>query len=392
MKVEFEVHWNPKIGLPILVLAFGLLGMSAMIWARPTATPRAVEDKAPLVRIQTVVPGEQTFAVHAQGTVEPRTESDLVAEVGGRVRWVSGELGSGGFVEAGDELVRLDPADQRVALERARAAAERAASQHVHAQANLERRRTLTEGGVASQAVLDDAENAERVAAASLREARAALAQAERDLERTRLRAPFTGRVREKLVDVGQYVTRGSVLARLYAVDYAEVRLAIPDRELAFLDLPLGAGVAPKEGPAVELTGQLAGRTHTWVGRIVRTEGAIDPRTRMVRAVARVEDPYGLTGDGGAPPLAVGLFVDARIHGRQQADLIVLPRAAVRGEDQVAVVDSGERLRLRRVAVARTGREQVWVRDGLDPGDRVCVSPLEIAVDGMRVRVSGEES
>ena len=148
-------------------------------------------------------------------------------------------------------------------------------------------------------------------------EAEASLTQAGHDLQRTKVKAPFAGRIRNKYVDVGQFVNRGNPVARIYAVDYAEVRLPIPDDAAAFVDLPIDyrgeGGEAPQ--PKVVLTADFGGEQFSWNGRIVRTEGELDPRTRMIHAVARVEDPYGRGDDPNRPPFAVGLFVEAEIEG-----------------------------------------------------------------------------
>lgn len=216
------------------------------------------------------------------------------------------------------------------------------------------------------------------------------LVQAERDLARTSLRAVFTGRVRDESVDVGQFVTRGAPIATLYAVDWAEVRLPVPDEELAFLDLPLvwRDGSANPPGPDVRLFARFGGAEREWRGRVVRTEGEIDARSRMVHVVARVEDPHGRASDGDSSPLAVGLFVRGEIQGRVAPGVVVLPRAALRGDRQVLVLDAEGRLRFRDVVVLRSLRDQIVVSAGLSAGERVCVSALETVVDGMQVRVA----
>jgi len=137
-------------------------------------------------------------------------------------------------------------------------------------------------------------------------------------------------------------------------------------------------------GPEVELSARFAGERHTWQARVVRTEGEIDPRTRMVNVVARVENPYQRSD--GRPPLAVGLFVDAEILGRTVEDVMVLPRAALHEGDVVHVVDAEDRLRLREVKVLRRHREQVVIAAGLAPGERVSLTPLSAPVDGMLVK------
>ena len=346
---------------------------------------------------------EASLSGHEE-SVAPRTESDLVSQVSGPVVWVSPALASGGFFEEDEALIRIDRADYEVELESARAAVARGESEHERARKELERQKTLAKRSVASAARYDDAANAERIALATLREARAKRERAERDLARTEIRAPYAGRVREENVDVGQFVTRGAPIGRIYAVDYAEVRLPVPDSDLGYMDLPmLYRGEAPEGGGApVRLHARFAGGDHTWTGRIVRTEGEIDARSRMVNVVARVEDPYGRSGlvsasdeqtlggrtDGDRPPLAVGLFVEAEIQGRRVENAVVLPRSALRGGDRVLVVDAESRVHFRDVVVLRSQREEVVIGGGLAAGEHVVVSPLSAVVDGMAVRVA----
>jgi RND family efflux transporter MFP subunit len=396
-----------KILLPLGILAAGLLGV-ALIWlTRPAVESTRLEIPAPLVRVRRVDPRPVDFVVRAHGTVAPRTESDLIPQVSGPVVWVSPTLASGGFFEDGEPLIRIDRADYEVALESARAAVARSESEYERAHKELERQKRLAKQSVASASRYDDAVNAERIAAAVLREARAKLERAERDLERTEIRAPYAGRVREENVDAGQFVTRGTPIGRIYAVDFAEVRLPVPDAELGFMDLPLlYRDETPEDGgPSVLLRARFAGGEHTWTGRIVRTEGEIDARSRMVNVVARVEDPYGrrensareesdepvTVSERGRPPLAVGLFVEAEIQGRRVEAAVILPRSALRDGDRVLVVDAGGRLHFRDVEVLRKEREEVVIGDGLTAGEDVVVSPLPAVVNGMEVSVARDE-
>jgi RND family efflux transporter MFP subunit len=382
---------SAKLWIPLGVLLVGALGAIGMVSVRPSVEVQRPTVKPPLVEVIPAVRSDERLRIHAQGNVEPRTESELVAEVSGRITWVSPSLASGGFIEAGALLARIDASDYEIAVERAEAGLARTRSALELARAFAARRRTLAEREIASPQALEDALGQERAAEAGVREARASLEQAHHDRERTEVRAPFAGRVREKHVDVGQFVNRGTPVARVYAVDFAEIRLPIPDEEAAFVDLPIAyrdTDAAEGGGPEVVLRSRFAGREHTWHGRVVRTEGEIDPRTRMLQVVARVDDPYGRGDDPDRPPLAVGLFVDAEILGRVAQGVFALPRTALHGESDVVVVDPTDRVRLRRVDVLRRERDRVLVSGGLEPGERVCVTPLAATVDGMAVRVA----
>jgi RND family efflux transporter MFP subunit len=385
------VNWKKpesKLALPLITLVVGIVAAGGMVVTRPSIVTRKPDRALPLVRVREANPEHVQLTVETRGTVVPRTESDLVAEVAGRIVRVSPSLVSGGFVEPDDVLVEIDPRDYEIARVRAEAALSRAESELALAHASLGRHDQLRERGVDSDAAHETAVNAARVAEAMVADARANLMQAERDLERTLVRAPFAGRIRAKHVDVGQFVSRGAPVARIYAVDYAEVRLPLPDSDAAFVDLPIAyrGHDAAEQGPEVLLRSRFAGRLYSWQGRIVRTEGELDPHTRMIHAVVRVEDPYGLGDDPDRPPLSVGLFVEAEILGHEVDDVYVVPRSALRGDDRVAVVDAAGALELRRVVVLKRNRDNVVIESGLAPGELICTSPLPISVEGMQVQ------
>lgn len=379
----------PKVLLPVLVLTIGLLISGGMVMARPSVATRKPSKPTPMVQVLSAKPESVHLKIRSQGTVAPRTESDLIAEVSGRITWVSASLAAGGFIEKDAPLIAIDSRDYEVAMTRAKAALSRAESQLALAKRAAERQRALSQRGVASPVSLDDAENALLVMEANQLEAEASLTQARHDLQRTKVKAPFAGRIRSKHVDVGQFVNRGNPVARIYAVDYAEVRLPVQDDATAFVDLPIdyrGEGGETRQ-PKVVLTADFGGERFSWNGRIVRTEGELDPRTRMIQAVARVEDPYGRGDDPNRPPFAVGMFVEAEIEGRLVDDVYSLPRSALRGNDRVLVVDSEGRARLRPITLLQRLSDRVLIASGLESGERVVTSPLALTVDGMPVEV-----
>lgn len=402
-----------KILLPLLVLAAG--AAAAMGFAAMEEPPAEIDTVAPLpvVRIEKVGLDEHRFVIASQGNVRPRTESRLVPEVSGNVVWVSPDLVSGGFFEADEPLLRIDARDYEQAVVGAEAevavAKLRLAQEEAEADIARQEWRDLGTGPPPDLTARVPQLAQARAAVAA---AEANLVTARRNLDRTELRAPYTGRVREESVDQGQFVAAGNPLGTIYAIDYAEIRLPLPDADLAYIDdLPLlYRGQAAERSPRVVLRADFAGRTHEWEGRIVRTEGEIDPVTRMVNVVARVQDPYGRSDERERPPLAVGMFVQAEIQGSVAEAVARLPRSALRGaapmngelgeesaapggmrpggtREHVWVLDADNRLRSRAVTVARTEGDHVLVGEGLADGDRVVVSSLDIESEGMRVDV-----
>ncbi len=374
-----------RIVLPILILLSGFVLAGLIIATGPTLAQKAPPDNAPQVRVWAAQPESVQLTIKAHGTVVPRTESDLVPEVAGRVTKMSPDLVSGGFFKQGEVLLEIDAVDYRLAVDQAVANLASARSEVASAERAHARQIDLVKRNLTSETQADDALNRFRAAQARVKEAGARLERARRDLSRTRLIAPYDGRVRSETVDVGQYVNRGAPVAKLYATDLAEVRLPVPDDELAFLNTPLdGQNLQAENQPLVHLQAMFAGRPHTWEGRIVRTEGEIDAQTRMINVVAQVENPYAATQD--RPPFAVGLFVEAEIQGDQVDGVFVLPRSALQANNQVYVVGSDDTLEFREVSVLRAVGEEIYVTDGFQAGEKISLSTVNNAIQGMRVR------
>ncbi len=377
---------------PLCVVAAAAFGVKVMIDSRPIAVSKPPVVVPPTVRVAVVTTAPRRIDVHASGTVVPRTQTRLSAEVAGRVLSISPSLRSGGFFEAGETLVEIDPIDQELALQKAHAEVAKADRMLAWelAEADASRREwTATNGTEPPPLVARAPQVAE--AKANLAAQVAARAQAQRDLDRCTVKAPYAGRARTKSVDVGDYVQRGTELAHVFAVDAAEIRLPIADTEFEFLDVGLDYRGDPRTerrtGPKVTLRARFGGRVHAYEGVLVRTESELDARTRMVTAVVEVEDPYARSGDAQRPPLAAGMYVDATIHGRTFDAVVTLPRTVLRGASSVHVVDAEDRLRFRDVDVLHTDRDTVTIAKGLAAGERVCLNRVEAASDGMRVTV-----
>ena len=379
-----------RASLPLVIVAAASFAAVTMIMNRPPVETLTPVIEPPGVRVHEVTLQDARLSVTSQGTVQPRTESQLVPEIAGRVTWVAPSFAEGGFFEADDVLVKIDPFDYEQMLVSARSqlaqARLRLAEEEAEAEVAQREWDTLGRGDPRELALrkpqLEDAR-------ASVAAAEAGVERATRDLQRAEIVAPYAGRVRTKNVDIGQYVRVGDAVATVYAVDVAEIRLPLPDDELAYLNLPLSyRGVEQQVQPLVTLHATFAGETHAWDGLVVRTESEIDSVSRMVHAIAAVPDPYAPGPNPNRPPLAVGMYVEAEIDGRTAQDVAVLPRQALRGRDQVLVVTPDDRLSFRTIDVLRTSTESVLVRSGLQAGELVVISPLDTPTDGMRVQLA----
>jgi multidrug efflux system membrane fusion protein len=380
-----------RLILPFAIVIVGVVATMVMLKSRAPVATRPPDEYAPLVRVVVVEPQTHRLTVTTYGTVKPRTETALVSEVAGRVMSIAPSLASGGYFEKGEVMLTVDARDYELAVVTAQGlvAQAKVRAELEEAQGEVAREEWKTLGGD-KVSPLATRELQLQEAQAALAAAEASLEVARRNLRRTRVRAPFACRVRDKRVDVGQYVTPGAPVAGIYAIDYVEIRLPIPDAELAFLDLPFNyrGEKSQTQGPEVRLHADFAGAHRQWVGRIVRVEGEIDPVSRVVHAVAQVDDPYGRKTGGERMPLAVGLFVQADIVGLEVDDAVALPRSAVRGGNTVLVVDDDDQIRFREIHVLRLSGNTAIVTGGLSRGEKVCISSLEAVTDGMKVRTA----
>jgi len=418
----------PRFLMPVAVLMVCVALAFFLIKTAPQPKRKPQRPVVPVVEVLEVKQADYLVKVASTGTIKPHTQSNLVSEAAGSVVYVSPNFTNGGFIEQGELLVRLDPAEYQYAVANIEASVsgvkarlaelDTAAanlkkslgieSQHLAlAERQFTRHTKLRKQGTISQSSLDQSEReyllrksslqnlenslelipAQRqVLQADLKLKQAQLASAQLDLDRTQIKAPYKGRVLEQRVDLGQSVSKGSVLAAIYAIDYVEIRLPISDWEASFLALPNDREKESQQ--EVLLSVSIAGDRHQWRGRIMRTEGTVDARTRQLFLIAQVDDPYAVTPDG-KPPLMVGQFVEAEIPGRLLHDVIALPRKVMRAGDEVLVITSDNRIERRSLEVAWRDRDNVVVRTGLNVGDRISLTQLPYAPDGSQIKVSG---
>ncbi len=418
----------PRFLMPVVVLVLCVGFAYFLMKTAPEPKRKPAKSVVPMVDVLELQQADYRVSVASTGTIKPHTQSNLVAEAAGRVVYASPNFTNGGFIEQGELLISLDPAEYVYAVANTKAALSGISArlreldttaenlkkslaiegqQLALAERQFKRHSQLRKQGTVSQSALDQSEReyllrksslqslenslalipAQRqILQADLKLKQAQLASAQLDLDRTRIKAPYAGRVLEQRVDLGQSVSKGSVLAAIYAVDYVEVRLPISDFEASFLTLPDGRGDESQQ--KVTLSVSIAGNRYQWAGRIMRTEGMVDARTRQLFLIAQVDNPYAASPDG-RPPLMVGQFVEAEIPGRLLQDVIILPRKVMRAGDEVLVVTPDNRIERRNLEITWRDQGHVVVRTGLSAGDRVSLTQLPYAPNGSQVKISG---
>ena len=374
-----------ELYFPVLIVISGLIIGSLILFTGPSLERRAPPENIPLIRTITAKSESIRLSSTAFGTVTPRSENELIPEVSGSIVFMSPSLVSGGFFKKDDLLFSIEPLDYEVALEQSSAALKSAESELENAQRNHDRQINLAKKQSISESRKEEAINRLRFAESAHREANARVSLAKKNLERTKIRAPYDGRVRKEKIDLGQFVNRGQSIATIYAIDSAEIRLPVHDKELAFLDLSLFETAKSKDD-AVILKATFAGEQHTWNARIARTEGELDSRTRMINVIAEIDSPY--SSKDSRPPLTIGLFVEAKIMGRFIEDAVVIPQSAIQERNLVYTVNEKNRLEFKKVEILRMINDQAVITDGLETGETVCISALRNAEPGMEVRTS----
>ena len=355
--------------------------------------PQTIDKKPPsmLVDVMRVHAANEKITVKAQGSVTPRTQTTLISEVSGLITEVSAAFVAGGFFSKGDVLVRIDDRNYRAEVKRAQAAV-RAAETNVtretgladYAREDWERAQSvLRSSKAATDLAMRKPQQAE--ALASLEFAKADLEKREGDLDRTVIRAPYDGLVREKRADIGQFVNSGSPLAVTFSVEVAEIRLPLPDSQLPYLNLDEHELVQGR-GPGVVLSANIGGQLNSWQGRIIRTEGVFDERSRVLYLVAQIDDPYNRYSQKWQHSLRMGTFVEAAIEGEQLDNVIRLPRTALRRDNKIWTVSDNDTLRPVTVEIAHADEQSVLIRSGLISGQLICLTVPENPFPGTPVR------
>ena len=374
-----------QIIMPLVILAAGIGAYLVFSSMKKPPEEKAKVDNTPIVSVQAISVATMTMHVDSYGIVEPKYETELVAQVAGQIVELSDMFVRGGFVKTGQLLARIDPSDYQAALIEAQ-------SNMASAQAALEIE--VAQGQVAGQEwekithtsptelSLRKPQLAQELA--RVKSAQASILRAERNLERTKIVAPYDAMIDSRNIGLGSFVGVGSNIGKLLSTALAVIRLPIADNELQFL-------IDEGDNAQVKLQGMYAGKKTQWLAHIARSEGVIDNKSRMSYLVAEINDPYNLNVENERTPLRFGSYITANIVGIELAKASMVKSYLVEN-GRVAILDKKSKLHYADVDIVRQDGKNVIVGNGLLDGDQLITSALDYPVDGMKLSVNGDKS
>ncbi len=369
---------------PLFIL-LGAFALSYLLWLLGQVQPDPVEEApAPDVIVEILTPKDFQIQISSNGTTTPLTQTVLTAEVGGEVIYRSKKFSEGSSVIEGEILAKIDDTDLQLQYKNALLQLANAEVQYSLQLAEAEVAKEAWEkigDGVASDLTLKKPQL--KQAEALLEVAKAQVSSAEKKLNKTEIVAPYAGRIQSVNIDLGTTIIPGQPVGALYTSSEIEVTLAVKDNDLQFLSIPMdGRKLDPSEQALVEIKSFYKGKNQTWIGRLERVDGVIDPITRMINLIAVFKNDFIETDK---PNLPIGLFVEAQIDGIILKDIFSIPVNAISENNEVYIVNNDSELVSRQLSILKKYSDFVIVKDGLKAGERIVISKLSTASNGIKV-------
>jgi RND family efflux transporter MFP subunit len=383
-----------RVILPVLVIVIAIVLTFVLIKSRKVPKPHETPHLGPPVEVAELVKTSRQVVVSGTGTVQARYEVSITPQIKGRVSELSPRMVAGGIFRKDELLFAIEAVDYQLVIDLARANLAQRELELLRNENMAEVARNewqaLNPGSDTEPNPLVVYEPQLKSARAQLDAAQVNVKQAELNLKRTRVVAPFNCYVRSEQLGIGQFLNAGSPVATVAGTDQVEIIVPFPLDELVWLQVPRNGsspGRRTLEGSLAKIELQSGGQTFHWQGAITRALGEIDPRNRMARVVITVSDPFSRDTEGKLlNDLLPGMFVEVHLQGEEIPDVIAVPRGALHDNDTVWTVDDENRLHIRAVDVLRRERDEVLVRSGLNAGEKIVLTNLSGAAEGMLLR------
>jgi len=369
---------------PLFIL-LGAFALSYLLWLLGQVQPDPVEEvPAPDVIVEILTPKDFQIQISSNGTTMPLTQTVLTAEVGGEVIYRSKKFSEGSSVIKGEILAKIDDTDLQLQYKNALLQLANAEVQYSLQLAEAEVAREAWEkmgDGIASDLTLKKPQL--KQAEALLEVAKAQVSSAEKKLNKTEIVAPYAGRIQNVNIDLGTTIIPGQPIGAIYTSSQIEITLAVKDNDLQFLSIPMdGRKLNPSEQALVKIKSFYKGKNQTWIGRLERVDGVIDPVTRMINLIAVFKNDFIETEK---PNLPIGLFVEALIDGIILKDIFSIPAKAISENNEVYIVNDDNELVSRQLSILKKYSDFAIVKDGLQAGERIVISKLSSASNGIKV-------
>ena len=369
---------------PILIIAGATLIASAL-YVLGRVSPQPIEGLSPMdVNVQILTPVDYEIKIKSTGTTTPITQTILTSEVGGEVIYRSKKFSEGSSVISGEILAKIDDTDLQLQYKNALLQLASAEVQFALQEAESEIAQEAWEKvgeGTAKELVAKKPQL--KQAKAALEVAKAQVDSAEKKLNKTEISAPYTGRIQNINIDLGSTILPGQPVGSMYTSNEIEVTLSVKDSDLQFLDIPMdGRKLNPDQKSLVIIKSLYKGKMQEWEGNLERVDGVIDPMTRMIKLIANFKNNFI---EDSQPILPIGLFVEAEISGKTLMDVFILPNTALTPNGELLVVNKNNELEIRKVNIITKTKDYILVKEGMMSGERIVVSKLSIATNGMLV-------
>ncbi|NQY63901.1 MAG: efflux RND transporter periplasmic adaptor subunit [Alteromonadaceae bacterium] len=378
---------------PIMLILVAIVIVAILAFTAEKPAKKPPEINAPLVQVIKLSSQNITFNISSQGTVMPRTETRLISEVSGVITDVADKFNVGGFFSKGETLLVIDDISYKAAVLQAQSQEDGATATLIEEQAKSDQKKEewLLSGKPLEQAPILALRIPQlQQAKAGLKAAQANLQDAKIKLKRTVIKTPYDALIKAKNVDIGQYVTLGSTLASIFAVDYAEVRLPIKQKDILFLNLPR-VNQSQKDASKVEINFQLGNDSFSLPSQITRYEGEVDRASRVHYVIAQINDPYQIKSERKMPELRMGMYVNAKISGKTMTAITAIPRRSVHGSNTIYLMSNDNKLHIEKINIFRTDAEHVYTRDTIAANLQLITTKLATPVNGMPLRLASDK-
>ena len=369
---------------PLIIIGIST-AIAAVLYMLGQISPDAIQEKDPMdVNVQILTPIDYQIKIKSTGTTTPITQTVLTSEVGGEVIYRSKKFSEGSSVISGEILAKIDDTDLQLQYKNALLQLASAEVQFAVQQAEAEiAQEAWDQVGEGIPQELTTKKPQLKQAKAALEVAKAQVKSAEKKLNKTEITAPYTGRIQNINIDLGSTIIPGQPVGSMYTSNEIEVTLSVKDSDLQFLDIPMdGRKLNPDQKSIVVIKSLYKGEMQEWAGNLERVDGVIDPMTRMIKLIANFKNNFI---EETKPILPIGLFVEAEINGKQLEDIFMIPNSALTPNDELLFLNQDDALEIRKVSVLTKMKNHILVKEGMKAGERVVVSKLSIATNGMLV-------